>query len=141
MRDRSLSVRAQLAGLGLQLSYYYALVPGQLMFTPFVAYGWFFGNHGAVVSGPALGVMAMYGAEDRWLAALSFGQLGIRWLRPEHSVIAERSVYGPGLELGREWMGHGGNFFRALIGGFLVTDPYSDVVPGFSLTLAGGWKP
>jgi tetratricopeptide (TPR) repeat protein len=134
----------QLAGLGLQLSYYCSVVPGRLMLTPFVAYGmmgWFLDDVGALVSGPALGVMAMYGPENRWLAALSFGQVGLRWLQPYHSVVAARSLYGPGLELGREWMGHGGTFFRMLIGGALITDPYSDIAPGISVTLAGGWKP
>jgi hypothetical protein len=137
-------VGIQLAGLGLQLSYYYALVPGRLMLTPFVAYGvmgWFLDDVGASVSGPALGLMAMYGPEDRWLAALSFGQVSMRYWKPYHSVVAERSLYGPGLELGREWMGHSGNFFRMLIGGYLITDPYGEVSPGFSITLAGGWKP
>lgn len=138
----SIGAGNQYAGFGGQLAYEWLHLCSGFSLAPYASAGMMTGGrglHGHPAA--AVGALATYGARNRWLLDLGLEPLGLQGFRFGGAIAAERVLYGATLQLGHQWMGSRGIFFRLLVGAALAVDPYvpSDVY--FAASLGIGWKP
>jgi hypothetical protein len=102
------------------------------------------GMSGAVpraVAGAA-GVAASYGLHHRGIIGLAWGALGRSTLSLHGTDVADRSLYGPGLEGGYEYVSDRGLVIRALAGMAYLSPSWQEQLSRFvpTLAVAFGWK-
>jgi hypothetical protein len=130
------------SGLGGQLAYEWLNTCTGLGLAAYAAAGVIPGGRGRHAEAAfAVGALGSYGARNRWLLDLALAPLTEETLGLGGAVAAERVLYGPTLQLGRQWMGHRGMFFRVLVGAGMTIDRYVSSAAYVAFGLGAGWKP
>jgi hypothetical protein len=138
----SIGVGSQYAGLGAQLAYDWLHLCSGFALAPYASAGALPGlGEFRARPGVALGAMASYGGRNRWLLDLGVEPIDLEGFRFGGALAAERVLYGATLQLGRQWMGPKGIFFRLLVGAALSIDAYLPADLHFAVSLGTGWKP
>jgi hypothetical protein len=139
----SIGIGGQYAGFGLQVAYEWVHPCRGFSLAPYASVGLYpgliEGEHADLAF--AAGVLASYGARNRWLLDFGAQPIASATLRLGGAIAAERPLYGPALQVGRQWMGASGIFFRLLAGAGYAIDPYIAGGLYFALSLGAGWKP
>jgi hypothetical protein len=127
-------------GLGVTALYYYPLPDRPFTLSAQLGAG----ISGAVPRTPvaAGGAGVSYGRRHRAVLAIAWGALGRSTLLLHGTQVAERTLYGPGLEAGYEYVSDRGLLFRALAGGAYLSRAWQEqlarLVPTAAVAL--GWK-
>ncbi len=128
------------SGLGVTALYYVPLRDRPITLSAQLGAG----ISGAVPRAPvaAGGLGASYGRRHRAVMAIAWGALGRSNLLLHGTEVAERTLYGPGLEAGYEYLSDTGLLFRAVAGGGYLARAWQEqlgrLVPTASVVL--GWK-
>ena len=128
------------SGLGVTALYFHPLAERPITLS---------GQLGAGISGAvpraavlSAGLGASYGHRHRAVMTAAWGALGRSSLLLHGTEVAERTLYGPGLEAGYEYLSDRGLLFRAVAGAGYLSRAWQEqlarVVPTGSVVL--GWK-
>jgi hypothetical protein len=138
----SIGIGGQYAGFGLQLEYEWVHPCRGFSLAPYGSVGLYPGlTIDRAELAFAAGALASYGARNRWLLDLGVQPIATATLTLGGAIAAERPLYGPTLQIGRQWMGASGLFFRLLAGAGYVIDRYLAGDVYFALSVGAGWKP
>lgn len=139
----SIGLGGQYSGVGLQVAYEWVHSCSGFSLAPYLSVGLYPGLYEGERADLsfAAGALASVGARNRWLLDVGVQPIARARLGLGGAIAAERSLYGPALQVGRQWMGASGIFFRLLAGAGYVIDPYIAGDVYFAFSLGGGWKP
>lgn len=109
-------IGSQFGGFGAHLAWYFVPPERDFALVPYAGGGLVAAGYGHAVWGPSVGLMAMYGALDRWILDITFGAIGVETLTLWGEVIDVRPLYAITPSIGHESVYSSGIFLRAWLG-------------------------